>query len=76
MTRERSSCPFTGRIDKKRFIKERAGDPELLELAHIITQSFSKGTEEVSIEGIEGVSARARQKVGPLSDIILYHGPH
>ena len=76
MIRERSSCPFTGRIDKKRFIKEHAGVPELLELAHIITQSFSKGTEEVTSEGIEGISARARQKVGLLSNIILYHGPY
>jgi len=76
MTREGGSCPFTGRIDKKRFAEGQPGHPESLEVAHIITQSFSKGTKEVSSEEIEGESERARQKVGPLSNIILYNGPH
>jgi len=68
MTREGGSCPFTGRVDQWLFLQGHAGEPELLELAHIITQSIPKG--------IEGVSERARQKVGSLPKTILYHGPH
>ena len=40
------------------YNERREGEPDALELAHIISQSFS--------EGIKGVSEEARQKVGPL----------
>ena len=63
MSREKGSCPFTGRVDQWLFLQGQAGEPELLELAHIVTQPFSKG--------IEGVSERACQKVGSLPKTTL-----
>jgi len=45
-------------------IRGQAGEPDVLELAYIIAQSFS--------EGIEGVPEEARQMVGSLP----YHKTH
>ena len=68
MTRERGSCPLTGRVDESLADQLQEVEPDSLELAHIISQSIS--------EGIKGVSEEARQKVGPLPKTILYHEPH
>jgi len=65
MTREGGSCPFTGKVDMLLVIRGQAGEPDVLELARIIAQSFS--------EGIKGVLEEARQMVGPLPKTILCH---
>ena len=59
MTRENGRCPVSGRVDMD-HISEK-DDPtkvDSLELAHIISQSISKG--------IRGGSEEARQKVRTL----------
>jgi hypothetical protein len=66
MLREDSFCPFTGKEDIS--LRGKRAEPDRLEVAHIIGQSFSAG--------IKGVSEEALLKVGPLPQTILYHEPH
>jgi len=60
MTREGSRCPFTGRVDHLQVPEADDEDvlTDVVNVAHIISQSFS--------EGIEGRSKAAREKVRPV----------
>jgi len=55
MAREGGHCPITGRADMSIYNSEV--EPDILELAHIINQSLSRG--------VEVGSQKALQKVGP-----------
>lgn len=63
MIREGGSCLFTGKVDIPLVVRGQAGEPDVLELAHIIAQSV--------LEGTKGVPGEARQMVGLLPETDL-----
>ena len=63
LIREGGSCLFTGKVDIPLVIRGQAGEPDVLELAHIIAQSV--------LEGTKGVPGEARQMVGLLPETDL-----
>ena len=64
MFRETGFCPFTGKTDQSLASMIHGVDSDVMELAHIVSESLS--------EGIKGVSEEARQEVGPLPQTILH----